>query len=203
MSPHHYPVIHVCLNCRNPQPTAGHSSVAASVQKTCPHIVRVGNIWGQKCSFKQSVSLLICFLLQETLRALCCKVSASCLPLFLTHMFFSPFLSLLFPTTCSACDTLCSPRTEDNIWSSPPLLVSRCQFESQAAPLAAVSHNAVPQPKVNVKHGKWSLNIATFKCLFPGAAPFIITGQTLSRGWEGTDQTRRSRFVCLFSQFYW
>lgn len=130
MSPHHYPVIHVCLNYRNPQPTAGHSSVAASVQKTCPHIVRVGNIWGQKCSFKQSVSLLICFLLQETLRALCCKVSASCLPLFLTHMFFSPFLSLLFPTTCSACVTHCVPHGQRTT-SGRPLRCS-CRVASSS-----------------------------------------------------------------------
>lgn len=73
---------------------------AAVVQKNRTSIVRSGfrdreTFVGEKALNK--VLFLICLSLQETVRALCCKVSASCLPLFLPHSFSSPFLSPFFP----------------------------------------------------------------------------------------------------------
>ena len=89
-------------------------NVPAVVQKNCSSILRSGfREWetfaGENAALNK-VLVLICLSLQETLRALCCKVSASCLPLFLTHSFSSPpSPPSFFPTTCSASDRIYSP----------------------------------------------------------------------------------------------
>ncbi len=76
-------------------------TAAVVVQQNCLSIVRCGvrdrETFGGENTALNKVLFLICLSLQETLRALCCKVSASCLPLFLSHSFSSPFLSPLFP----------------------------------------------------------------------------------------------------------
>lgn len=75
------------------------------------------------------VLFLICLSLQETLQALCCEVSASCLPLFLTHSFSSPFLSPFFPPPAVWVIEFipCGRRT-----TSGPRHTSCCQLGSHA-----------------------------------------------------------------------
>lgn len=75
--------------------------IPAVVQKNCAGTVRCGfrdrETFGGENTTLNKVLFLICLSLQEALRALCCKVSASCLPLFLAYSFSSPFLSPFFP----------------------------------------------------------------------------------------------------------
>lgn len=69
---------------------------SCSVEKSYKH----RKMWFQRSGENTALNkvlFLICLSLQETLQALCCKVSASCLPLFLTYSFSSPFLSPFFP----------------------------------------------------------------------------------------------------------
>lgn len=90
-----------CLNSRTHSPHFLLHNITAVAPKNCASIVRCGfrerETFGGENTALNKVLFLICLSLQETLWALCCKVSASCLPLFLTHSFSSPFLSPFFP----------------------------------------------------------------------------------------------------------
>lgn len=77
------------------------STLSTLEQRNCTSITRCGfrerETFGGGNTALNKVLFLIYLRLQETLCALYCKVSASCLPLFLIHSFSSPFLSPFFP----------------------------------------------------------------------------------------------------------
>lgn len=100
---------------------------------------------GVETAALNKVLLLICLNLQETLRALCCKVSASCLPLFLTYSFSSPFLSPLFPPPAVRVIEFIprGRRTTSGAHPTSSPYKSFCLLNSHATPLTAVSHNVL------------------------------------------------------------
>lgn len=111
------------------------------VQKNYTGTVRCGSreleMFGGENTALNRVLFLICLSLQETLQALCCKVSASCCCCFSLSHSLLPFSPPSFPPPAVWVIEFipCGKRT-----TSGPRHTSCCQLGSYATPLTAVSH---------------------------------------------------------------